>query len=124
MAPAGDAFFSKGNKRKRTQSSRNDPRKNARKSQSSAYSKKPTKAASRRDEELDSQHTDSDDNIGGNIDDIDLRQSDVDENASGEEDENETAAQKRLRLAKLYLQSVKQDLGAFSLYLLPNYLFC
>lgn len=109
---AGDAFFAKANKRKRAPSSaaRNAPVKKFRKPTGG----KPTKNAStgkRRDEELDSQHTESEDNLGGDLDDLELRESDIDEHASGDEDENETAAQKRLRLAKVYLQGVKDDLG-------------
>ena len=59
------------------------------------------------DEELDSDRTDDD----GNIDDLDLRADDIPE-SSGDEDTVETPAQKRLRLAKLYLEGVKEDLGA------------
>lgn len=45
----------------------------------------------------------------------DLRPDAVDPNESGEdgEDEGETPAEKRLRLARLYLESVKDGLGAF-----------
>ena len=67
------------------------------------------------DEELSDETHDDDDREG--IDEMDLRAPDVDPNAyeSAEEDEDETPAQKRLRLAKLYLDSVKQglSLGAF-----------
>ena len=44
---------------------------------------------------------------------MDLRAPDVDLDAyeSGEEDEEETPAEKRLRLAKMYLDGVKQGLG-------------
>ncbi|KAF8309679.1 WD40 repeat-like protein [Clavulina sp. PMI_390] len=114
---AGDAFFSKPNKRKRASSSgnRSGP---VKKSLKRAGTKTPKQAAAstsarsrKRDEELDSQHSASEDDMGANIDDLDLRESDIDENASGEEDESETAAQKRLRLAKLYLQSVQDELG-------------
>ncbi len=54
--------------------------------------------------------------MGENLmdDDIDLRASDVDANESGEEDEAETPAQKRLRLAKLYLDSVKESVCQFT----------
>lgn len=58
------------------------------------------------DEELDSDRTDEDDNI----DDLDLRADDIPE-SSGDEDIIETPAQKRLRLAKLHLESVKEDLA-------------
>ena len=64
-----------------------------------------------RDEELESGGADEDGFEG--IDDMELRaSSDSDPNASGEEDELETPAEKRLRLAKLYLDSVKEDLGS------------
>ena len=67
------------------------------------------KRKSRVDEELSDQTDDGDD---GGVDDMDLRANlDDDPGASGEEDENETPAEKRLRLAKLYLNSVKADLG-------------
>lgn len=120
---AGDAFFAKANKRKRAPSSaaRNGPVKKFRKPTGG----KPTKNAStgkRRDEELDSQHTESDDNLGGDLDDLELRESDIDEHASGDEDENETAAQKRLRLAKVYLQGVKDDLGELNSTMLIDYI--
>ena len=66
------------------------------------------KRKSRADEELSDQ-TDEED---GGVDDMDLRANiDDDPGASGEEDENETPAEKRLRLAQLYLNSVKADLG-------------
>jgi len=45
------------------------------------------------------------------LDDMDLRAEEVDPNESGEEDADETPAEKRLRLAKLYLESIKEDLG-------------
>jgi ribosomal RNA-processing protein 9 len=46
------------------------------------------------------------------LEDMDLRADEVDLNESGDEDAGETPAEKRLRLAKLYLQSVREDLGA------------
>ncbi|TEB26796.1 WD40 repeat-like protein [Coprinellus micaceus] len=46
----------------------------------------------------------------GDIDDMDLR-ADEEEEQSGDEYENETPAEKRLRLAKLYLESVKGSLA-------------
>ncbi len=48
------------------------------------------------------------------LDDMDLRADEVDPNESGEEDVDETPAEKRLRLAKLYLESIKEGLGANS----------
>jgi|SRR6267142_1976281 len=46
------------------------------------------------------------------LDDLDLRADEVDPNESGEEDAGETPAEKRLRLAKLYLESIREGLGA------------
>ena len=63
------------------------------------------------DEELNSDRTDSE---GGDIDDIDLR-ADIEPETSGDEDEQETPAEKRLRLAKLYLETVKGGLGKYHL---------
>ncbi|KAG6877174.1 hypothetical protein C0992_010647 [Termitomyces sp. T32_za158] len=62
------------------------------------------------DEEL-SDHTDEGE---GGIDDMDLRAEEEDVGASGEEDDEETPAEKRLRLAKLYLESVKESLVTHS----------
>lgn len=45
------------------------------------------------------------------LDDIDLRAHEGDPNESGDEDAGETPAEKRLRLAKLYLESIKDGLG-------------
>ena len=59
------------------------------------------------DEDL---HSDGSESVA--LEDMDLRADEVDPNESGDEDAGETSAQKRLRLAKLYLQSVKEDLGA------------
>ncbi|KAH7882919.1 WD40 repeat-like protein [Phlebopus sp. FC_14] len=59
------------------------------------------------DEELDSDKTDEGE---GGIDDLDLR-AHVEPETSGDEDAEETPAQKRLRLAKLYLESVEEGLA-------------
>ena len=60
------------------------------------------------DEEL----SDQTDEGEGDIDDMDLRADvDLDDHVSGEEDEDETPAEKRLRLAKLHLENVKMGLG-------------
>ncbi|KAI0640423.1 WD40-repeat-containing domain protein [Trametes meyenii] len=69
-----------------------------------------TKKKNTGDEELSDETKDDDERE--DIDDMDLRAPDVDPNAyeSGEEDEDETPAEKRLRLAKIYLESVKQGL--------------
>jgi len=67
------------------------------------------KKGKKKDEELDSDQTNEED---GGIDDLDLRHvSDSAQGGSGDEDENETPAEKRLRLAQLYLDSVKEGLG-------------
>ncbi|KAJ7072496.1 WD40-repeat-containing domain protein [Mycena amicta] len=99
-----DAFFASSKQRKRkrpegAQSSRKLPRKD--------NSKGPSRPRSKRsaDEELDSDHTNDD----GNIDDLELAEKE-DAGTSGDED-NETPAEKRLRLAKLYLESVKEGLA-------------
>lgn len=71
------------------------------------------KVPKQRDESLG-----SDSDAGDALDfDEDLRASDIDEaemreQAEIEDDEDESPAEKRLRLAKLYLESVKNDLGA------------
>jgi ribosomal RNA-processing protein 9 len=63
-------------------------------------------------EELESNPSNDGDNTGiGAIDDMDLRASDVDSGESEEEDKDETPAEKRLRLARLYLDSIKEGLG-------------
>ncbi|KAG2034445.1 WD40 repeat-like protein [Suillus americanus] len=111
-----DSFFAstKTRKRKRSVSTAEGARgvkKIPRKGKSSSQDTKLTHASARRggaaDEELNSDRTDSE---GGGIDDIDLR-ADVQPETSGDEDEQETPAEKRLRLAKLYLESVKDDLA-------------
>ncbi|KAJ7677599.1 WD40 repeat-like protein [Mycena rosella] len=112
-----DAFFanSKPRKRKRSDTGAAGPsnKKFARKDPSGG--KKPPHSAPKKnakrpaDEELDSDRTD---NEGGDIDDLDLTADvDVDPGASGDEDDDETPAEKRLRLAKLYLESVKEGLA-------------
>lgn len=68
---------------------------------------KKTPRASGADEELDSSGSEDE----GGIDDMDLRASDGEAYISGSEDELETPAEKRLRLAQLYLESVREKLG-------------
>jgi ribosomal RNA-processing protein 9 len=69
----------------------------------------PKKRGKKADEDLDSDQTNDE---GGGIDDLDLRHGlDSGQDYSGDEDENETPAEKRLRLAQLYLNSVKEGLG-------------
>jgi len=117
-----DPFFSapKHKKRKRTDSNATtDPRKKfARKPTVPRDGKKPGSGNVNgplrgkkgwADEELSDQ---TDEGEGG-VDDMDLRAEEVDIGASGDEDENETPAEKRLRLAQLYLESVKVGLGVF-----------
>lgn len=79
-----------------------------------AATKRKSKSA---DEELDSDQTNEED-VG--IDDMDLRHGlDSGPEGSGEEDEDETPAEKRLRLAQLYLDSVKESLGTFHIRIVP-----
>ncbi|KAH7101193.1 WD40 repeat-like protein [Auriculariales sp. MPI-PUGE-AT-0066] len=114
-----DPFFvaSKGQKRKRAPaaSSSSAASERATKKQKHGQPSKPSKSAvkpaqtsrKRRDEESESEEGEDD----GNIDDLDLTRSDEDQGASGDEDAHETPAEKRLRLAKLYLESVKKDMA-------------
>ncbi len=106
-----DAFFtsSKNRKRKRTtdaagpSSLKKAPRKGVQQNGVRKQAKK------KRDEELDSDETDGD---GANIDDMDLRApSDEEDAVEDDDDPDETPAEKRLRLAQLYLDSVKQGLS-------------
>ncbi|KAJ3491999.1 hypothetical protein NLI96_g303 [Meripilus lineatus] len=110
-----DPFFAsnKTRKRKRTTSADTPSKKFARKGSAPTKGKKEStlSISKRRDEEL-SDETNDEDGASG-VDDMDLRAPDIDPNAyeSSEEDEDETPAEKRLRLAKLYLESVKQGLS-------------
>lgn len=80
-----------------------------------AATKRKSKSA---DEELESEQSNEE---GVEIDDMDLRHGlDSGLEGSGEEDEDETPAEKRLRLAQLYLDSVKESLGAFYTLLFSN----
>lgn len=119
-----DAFFasSKTRKRKRSASREQGPStsKKAARTNSTSFAKggkgkkraaaPPTKRKAA-DEELSDATQDEASDV--DVDDMDLRAPDVDPNAyeSGEEDEEETEAEKRLRLAKLYLQEVKEGLS-------------
>ncbi|KAL4247758.1 Ribosomal RNA-processing protein Rrp9-like protein [Abortiporus biennis] len=112
-----DAFFASNKQRKRKRSNTSDSKpSSSKKPNRSAIGQKksapqPASKRAARDEELSDETNEGDDNEG--IDDMDLRAPDEDPNAygSGEEDEDETPAEKRLRLAKLYLESVKQGLS-------------
>ena len=104
-----DPFFAstKTRKRKRTDGSSSRNGRTKPEGPRSIKGKEKPKKKPRLDEEL-SDKTDDDE---GDIDDMDLR-ADDDEEPSGDEYEDETPAEKRLRLAKLYLESVKGSLGA------------
>lgn len=106
-----DAFFAsnKNRKRKRNVSSDQGPS-TSKKPSRAPPNKRPALTQSKRkprDEELSDKTSDDED---GDIDGMDLRAPDADAYESAEEDEDETPAEKRLRLARLYLEGVKQDL--------------
>lgn len=104
-APMPDRFFA-SKKRKRTESSfKKRPNGVTTKS-------KPPYKKTKVDEELSDR---SDDEWGG-VDDMDLHPEEPDPGASGDEDEDETPAEKRLRLAQMYLDGVKESLGMPSQY--------
>jgi ribosomal RNA-processing protein 9 len=118
-----DSFFASSKPRKRKRSASDGPKQttktpasksSAKPSQSrpslakGAGAAKKTRRSGAADEELDSDRTNDD---GAEIDDLELRPP-TDEETSGDEFQDETPAEKRLRLAKLYLESVKEDLGA------------
>lgn len=111
-----DPFFAsqKPRKRKRTtagpSSSGGRPSKTALTGKGQTAPANPKRKA--RDEELASDATDDDVAMDA-IDDMDLRAEEPDPGASEEEDEAEAPAEKRLRLARLYLDSIKEGLGAF-----------
>jgi len=103
-----DAFFA-SKKRKRSTSTRKQPHKDksSRPPKPNGVQPKSKPKKRQEDEELDSDRTDQDDAAIG---DLDLRADDEPE-SSGDEDIDETPAEKRLRLAKVYLQSVTEGLG-------------
>ncbi|CCM05380.1 uncharacterized protein FIBRA_07596 [Fibroporia radiculosa] len=112
-----DSFFSASKTRKRKRSTGEHGTVHGTRSRRGSAARTKSKLGSasvskrRGDEEL-SDATQEEDNAVG-IDELDLRAPDVvpDVYESGEEDDEETPAEKRLRLAKLYLDDVKQDLG-------------
>ena len=113
-----DAFFVSSKSRKRKRSSSKPDGLNKRstingKGRPKSQAQTKPQSKKRRDEELESDAT-QDEGFEG-IDDMDLRASDVDSNARGEEDETETPAEKRLRLANMYLEEMKEGLGKRSL---------
>lgn len=104
---AGDSFFVKDKKRKRP-NNKGLNQKQSRPSTSSAPKRKP------RDEELSSGSEDD----RGDLDALDFTRDDVGADAvrydSGEEEElnrNETAGEKRIRLAKGYLNKVRDEVA-------------
>jgi ribosomal RNA-processing protein 9 len=106
-----DSFFAtKSRKRKRVSSKDTGPSsskkvlKTSNGRRTSANGKGKARTA---DEDL---HSDGSESVA--LEDMDLRADEVDPNESGDEDAGETPAEKRLRLARLYLQSVREDLGA------------
>ncbi|KAF9525309.1 WD40-repeat-containing domain protein [Crepidotus variabilis] len=100
-----DPFFSSSKPRKRKRSDGASHMLGAQKLAKTSRDTKQPKSSKKatRDEEL-SDRTDED------IEDMDLRADEIDPGASGDEDDNETPAEKRLRLAQLYLESVKTSL--------------
>jgi ribosomal RNA-processing protein 9 len=107
-----DSFFAtKSRKRKRvTAKDTGGPSSSKKKVQKTSDGRRPAAGkgkARAADEDL---HSDGSESVA--LEDMDLRADEVDPNESGDEDAGETSAQKRLRLAKLYLKSVREDLGA------------
>jgi len=113
-----DPFFATGSKKRKRPSSSTSAfvsRKKPATTNGKLRSKKPSSGAQQpkkrlaRDEEL-SDATEDGHGLGG-VDDMDLRASDEDPYQSGSENENETPAEKRLRLAQMYLEGVKTSLA-------------
>ncbi|QRV84696.1 WD repeat-containing protein [Ceratobasidium sp. AG-Ba] len=95
-----DAFFSSGKRKRKRDASTSKP----------SGSTKPNGQVkrTRRDEEL----SDSDDGeLGGGIEDMDLRADEIDPGESGDEDVGETPAEKRLRLARMVLEDRRKELA-------------
>jgi ribosomal RNA-processing protein 9 len=111
-----DRFFASSKSRKRKRPASDAPTKGHKEEPARTPSAGPMKAAAatgkrraRADEELDSDQTSSDGGPGD--DDSPAPRTDRNEQASGDEFAEETPAEKRLRLAKLYLESVREELG-------------
>lgn len=115
-----DPFFAstKSRKRKRSALDTAPSKKFARQANSKPHTstakegaKSSASKTKRRDEELSDET--NDEGGGSGVDDMDLRAPDVvpDAYESADEDEDETPAEKRLRLAKMYLENVKQGLS-------------
>jgi ribosomal RNA-processing protein 9 len=111
-----DSFFATNSrKRKRSASSKSNRPSNKKpaitngKTKALASTSGPSRIKKRiADEEL------SDATEDDGIDDLDLRVSDDDAYKSASENEDETPAEKRLRLAQLYLDGVRTSLGMYS----------
>lgn len=107
-----DAFFAsdKARKRKRSTPGPNTPGPSSKKVKRKGS--KPNGSVSTTKKRIPQPQADdtSESSDGGGIDDLDLRQSDHEE-TSGDEDADETPAEKRLRLAQMYLDGLKKDLG-------------
>ncbi|KIJ33535.1 hypothetical protein M422DRAFT_183156 [Sphaerobolus stellatus SS14] len=101
-----DAFFASTKKRKRpSQGGGSGPQRKTARTKGKPAPARPKKNV--RDEELESEG-----GSGEDIDDLDLRASEVDENESDREEyKHETPAEKRLRLAKIYLESLKEGMA-------------
>lgn len=117
-----DSFFATNKTRKRKRSTPGDQRPSTSKKPARTTGGRPTSGKGKQreigkprrraaDEELSDETQDEDEGAG--VDEMDLRAPDVDPDAyeSAEEDAEETPAGKRLRLAKLYLEDVKEGLG-------------
>ncbi|KAH6910783.1 Rnu3ip2 protein [Coprinopsis sp. MPI-PUGE-AT-0042] len=111
-----DPFFAstKTRKRKRsgtTSEGRNTSARSAPSTKSKSRGQPPPSKQQKRTRDRDEELSDQTSENEGSIGDMDLRADEIDERASGDEDDNETPAEKRLRLAKLYLESVKSNLA-------------
>ena len=111
-----DSFFStKTRKRKRVTFKDSDPSSSSRKalktSKGRVFAKGKEKTKTKKKAHTTHDDLGSDDSGSESLDDLVLSADEVDPNESGEEDADETPAEKRLRLAKLYLESVKESLG-------------
>ncbi|GJJ14571.1 hypothetical protein Clacol_008836 [Clathrus columnatus] len=102
-----DAFFANAKKRKRSQANSRDSGKSLR-----LFPNDQEKFGGRKNEQERRDDEELSDGEQSDIEDLDLRASDIDPNESDKEDyAHETPAAKRLRLAKVYLDSVRADLA-------------
>lgn len=117
-----DPLFAKlkNNKRKRPSQpsvtnphNKNASRRTAPSKRDAPPAKKPRKEAAVEEDDDDEEESEFD-GIVGAFDDVDLEEpqpGEMDDAASGDEYDDETPAQKRLRLAKMYLDSVRKGIG-------------